>query len=504
MFIIDPGLAVPSARAACRNDMVCRKLWRHVVHSALLMGCLGGSFSVPTHAEAMLIELASVSARSSGTVGVPGYVSVQVNVDQFGNDVLGDAANEPSIAIDPTNPNRIAIGWRQFDTIQSSFRQAGVAYSSDAGQSWTFPGVLDPGQFRSDPILASDADGNFYYSSLSSITSAEVFKSVDGGVTWATPVTAHGGDKQWMAIDRTSGIGRGNVYQNWNIQFTCCPGTEFTRSTDGGTSFESPIGGPSPSMKWGTLDVGPDGTLHLAGSMLNQSGHLFATSTNAQDPLQTPTFTSAQSVSLGGVNVFGGAVNPGGLLGQVSVATDHSQTATHGNIYMLGSVDAPGPDPLDVMFIRSTDNGQTWSNPVRVNNDAAGANAWQWFGTMSVAPNGRIDVVWNDTRSDPTASMSELFYSASFDGGDTWLGNFAIGPQFDQSLGYPIQQKMGDYYHMISDDSAANLAYAATFTGGQNVYFLRIPAIPEPATLAVVGVLGLLGFARRKPLHLLY
>jgi hypothetical protein len=95
-----------------------------------------------------------------------GFVSVQVNVDEFGDNILNDAANEPSIAVDPTAPNRMVIGWRQFDTINNSFRQGGWGYSNDGGRSWTFPGVLEPGVFRSDPVLDSDNDGTFYYYSL--------------------------------------------------------------------------------------------------------------------------------------------------------------------------------------------------------------------------------------------------------------------------------------------------------------------------------------------------
>src|SRR4051795_12727602 len=68
---------------------------------------------------------------------------VQVNVNSLGQDIVGDAANEPSIAVDPTNPNRMAIGWRQFNTISSSFRQAGVAYTTNGGQTWT-GGVFPP------------------------------------------------------------------------------------------------------------------------------------------------------------------------------------------------------------------------------------------------------------------------------------------------------------------------------------------------------------------------
>ena len=51
---------------------------------------------------------------------VPLPTSYQVNVNAAGQNIAGDAANEPSMCIDPTNLNRMAVGWRQFDTTNSS------------------------------------------------------------------------------------------------------------------------------------------------------------------------------------------------------------------------------------------------------------------------------------------------------------------------------------------------------------------------------------------------
>jgi hypothetical protein len=101
---------------------------------------------------------------------------------------------------------------------------------------------------------------------------------------------------------------------------------------------------------------------------------------------------------------------------------------------------------------------------------------------MSVAPNGRIDAIWNDTRNDPGGYDSELYYSYSLDAGQTWSVNEALSPPFDPHLGWPQQNKMGDYFDMVSDDLGANLAYAATFNGEQDVYYLRIgPAYCDDA-----------------------
>lgn len=403
-----------------------------------------------------------------------GHVSVQVNVAEGGVNIVGDAANEPSIAVDPNNPNIINIGWRQFDTISDSFRQAGLGVSTDGGQTWSFPGVLDPGVFRSDPVLDFDVDGNFYYNSLTNDPSFQcsVFKSTDGGATWSDPVYAYGHDKQWMAIDRTDGVGQGHIYQHWS-PFTV---STFNRSIDDGTSFEAPVGLPQEPY-WGTPTVAPDGSVFVAGVASSSAGIAVARSSNAQNSLMSPTFDQVVVVDLGGfpaANVSP-SPNPGGLLGQVWIASDHSGGEFHGNLYLLASVDPPGLDPLDVHFSRSTDGGATWSAPVRINDDAATTNAWQWFGTMSVAPDGRIDVVWNDTRNYPGDSFSsELTYSYSLDAGMTWSTNEVVAPPFNPHLGWPQQNKIGDYYEMVSDSTGAHLAYSATFNGEQDVYYLHL------------------------------
>jgi hypothetical protein len=409
---------------------------------------------------------------AAATISFGRFTHIQVNVNAAGANIVRDAANEPSIAVDPNDPSRIAIGWRQFDTDRSNFREAGFGYSSDGGLTWT-AGEIESGVFRSDPVLGFDAQGKFFYNSLTVSPSyaCQVFPSTNGGVTWGPPAPAYGGDKQWMTIDLTSGPGHDQIYEAWSTAGNPTPGLTFARSIDGGESFQSPSAIPNQPI-WGTLDVGPDGTLYTVGRASTGGTIYVARSTNAQDSAVSPTFTTI-TVNLGGTMRTGGP-NPDGLLGQVWIAVDRSTGPRSGWVYVLGSVQT-ATDPLEVLFIRSTDGGQTWSAPVRVNDDPVGNRAYQWFGTMSVSPNGRIDAVWNDTRGSTDSTQSALYYSFSEDGGVTWSANEQASPVWDSTVGWPKQKKIGDYYHMISRTDGADLAWAATFNDEQDVYYLRIP-----------------------------
>lgn len=402
----------------------------------------------------------------------------QVNVDENGFNILGDAGNEPSLAVDPINPNRIVVGWRQFDNLVSNFRKAGWAYSSDAGQSWTFPGSLET-VFRSDPIICADAFGNFYYNSLRQTFCVDVFKSGDGGATWPTKRLISGGDKAWMEVDRrSSGTGAGHLYCAWSLAATCGGTATFTRSTNGGLTWSTPQGIPN-NPTFGTLAVGPGGELYAAGvnfPSFNNSTFVVARSDTARSPSIATTWNVSVTGNLLGGAVTGGYPNPGGLLGQVWIAVNFAPPPMLGHVYLCSSVDPSGTDPMDVRFSRSVNQGQTWSPSIRINDDPPDNGAHQWFATMSVAPNGRIDVIWNDTRDDPLNHMTRLYYAFSYDEGVTWSTNFPLTPAWNPSLGYPNQAKIGDYYDMESDNLGAHLAFSATFNGEEDVYYMRILA----------------------------
>jgi hypothetical protein len=403
------------------------------------------------------------------------YASYQVNVDANGNNMVGDAANEPSICVDPHNSNRMSIGWRQFDSVASNFREAGSAYTTNGGTRWIAPGVLQNNVFRSDPVLNSDTTGRFFYLSLLQNFFVDLWRSINGGQSWTMVAPADGGDKQWFTIDNTNSSGHGFQYQCWSTDGNNFGGRQFSRSTNDGLTWMNPINIPN-IPRWGTLDVDSNGNLFIGGVNLDTGQIWCVRSTNAKNGAVVPTFDQNTAVNLGGQIVFGESINPEGLVGQVFLAVDRSGTSTNNNIYMLASVQPTGfATGSDVMFARSTDGGRTFSAPHRINDDPINHAKWHWFGTLSVGPSGRIDAVWYDMRNSPNNVTSQLFYSYSTDGGNSWSPNVAVSNPFNPFIGYPNQQKIGDYITVVSDDDSANVAYAATFNGEEDIYYVRIP-----------------------------
>jgi hypothetical protein len=428
------------------------------------------------------------SPRMISQFGV--FTSYQVNVDANHQNILGDAANECVISVDPTDGNKMTIVWRQFNDVTSNFRQGGWGYTTDAGIMWTFPGVLENNVFRSDPVSNSDETGNFFYLSLQSNVQQSFFcddlwRSTNGGQSWTLLSGERGGgggDKEWFTIDKTAGPGHGFQYQSDDGINCSGGGVEFQRSTNGGVTWQAPINIPNSPI-YGTLDVDTNGNLFVGGE--GNSGFFCERSSNAQIGNQTPTFDRSTAVNLGG-QLGGGGINPAGLDGMLFLAIDRSGGPTNNNIYMLASVVPPGRSTTDVMFVRSTDGGLTFSAPHRVNDDPVNPSKWHWFGTFSVAPNGRLDAVWYDTRNAANNTDSQLFYSFSTDGGVTWSANVAVSNSFNPFEGYPNQSKIGDYITIVSDNTGGNVAYAATFNFNparnqheEDVYYVRVaPGAP--------------------------
>lgn len=84
-----------------------------------------------------------------------------------------------------------------------------------------------------------------------------------------------------------------------------------------------------------------------------------------------------------------------------------------------------------IWYWQSTDGGQTWSEPKVIDDSDKSQMVGQYMPDISVAPNGRIDVTWWDTRETPIPSTqtNDVYYTSSFDNGETWAKNIRVTSQ---------------------------------------------------------------------------
>ena len=209
------------------------------------------------------------------------FISYQANVDANGNNIVGDAANEPSIAVDPTDSNKMTIGWRQFDTWAGpTSGRAATALPPMAASPGRSPAFWRTTFSAAIPFWIRMSWERFSISALGTRFCDNIWRSTSGGQSWTNFVGTSGGDKQWFTIDKTDGPGHGFQYQFWTDFFPCTSG-QFSRSTDGGMSWQPPIDIPHGVMH-GTADVDTNGNLFIGGEDLLNVTFWCIRSSNAQ------------------------------------------------------------------------------------------------------------------------------------------------------------------------------------------------------------------------------
>jgi hypothetical protein len=204
--------------------------------------------------------------------------------------------------------------------------------------------------------------------------------SHDGGDTWSPPVNlTEGGAGQGCDITTEAD---GDVYVIWrDFELSSSHknfGVSFARSTDGGVTF-------SPEHKIAALTAyNPFDTARDCGDGLEEcpSGFVFA-----RVPLE-PRITSDPTGELPGVYAIFQAVDPA-----TEETSDTSYTSAGFGTGQVGQSFA--------YISRTTNDGQTWSAPSKVNDTPAGHQ----FFPDGDALAGHLAVVWQDSRDDDCYSV---------------------------------------------------------------------------------------------------
>jgi hypothetical protein len=387
--------------------------------------------------------------------------------------------NEEQIWICPTDSNVVLANWRDF---RIGFRQIGIGRSTDGGQTWVDSLISRSNQYfgfdskQSDPTMTVDRLGNYYMSVLdwdafgfSGFSIIAFYKSTDKGLTWLDPVPNISvldntifEDKQFITTDRTGGIHDGNLYCSWsrfgNPTFSEANRIVFVRSIDGGASFEDTVvvGPPQTSSACGPSVfsagqfsipvVTPNGDVHIfwMGTVLDSADCTFSGAIKhvvSTDGGQTFTYedhvwpVSGYMLAAGGIDTYSMPV----------ADADVSGGPFDGNMYVaFTNIGPEDGSRSDVDFIRSDDNGLTWSYRYQINDDLNSELIDNFHPWLVVNEEGIIVVVFYDERFDsPSYYDFDLNAAYSFDGGKTFTTNHRISdvsssPDFASSAPRPL------------------------------------------------------------------
>lgn len=414
-------------------------------------------------------------------------------VAQFTNFNLTNEAkpqNEPCVRISRANANNIVAVFRDFRLGYSGnnpARRIGYVYSNNGGANWStsalLPAPQSPYITQSDPVVTSDADGNFYISSVSRKSNKPgkeendiiVYRSTNNGQTFsfrsvaiATPKPCkscndNGEDKEWMICDP---IATSPTYNNVLITSSRQINwlVRFVKSTNGGASWTSPVqvSDAGNSGNGSNLAVGTDGHIYVvwAGSTaMGVNGVRFDKSTNGGASFGTDQTLSTNSLSIR---------NEGGPF----ICVDYSAQATRGNVYVVWTDSRNGTQ--DVWFQRSTNSGTSWlATPIRVNDVATGN---QYKPAIQCGENGVLYTIFYDTRSG--ALYSYLAYSTN--AGDTWT-NVQLSSTSFTGDGINGDVRFGEYIGVDAFAGKVIPAWTDDRAGkpNQEIYTANVAGIPK-------------------------
>jgi len=368
--------------------------------------------------------LALVAARAvpAGAAVLFPSISVGANINlsqEVGNQFEG------SVAIDPTNPNRIFVLGRDEtgNLIGARTSDGGATWvHSRMGTSVASPDHLPPAWGNTS--VTFDQYGNLFvtYLSTSARTYTDFAMSTDGGATFS-----HAQALAQLTDQPVVAAGHGSVWVTYNQG-----GVNFAQgATDTGPGTIGAFG-PAEAMPganggaFGDLSIGPQG--QVVAAFGNRSGPGPVTISVDPDGLGPLGFQPAVTVTTTNVSGFDyiPAAPNWGIDAEAHLAWDQSGGPHNGRLY-LAYLDAPASDLANTMLyvMHSDDGGVTWSNPVLVNDD--GTNASHFMPGFAVdQTTGTVGATWYDTRGDPTRVTARYYGSVSSDGGDTWSPNFPI------------------------------------------------------------------------------
>jgi hypothetical protein len=167
---------------------------------------------------------------------------------------------------------------------------------------------------------------------------------------------------------------------------------------------------------------------------------------------------------------------------------DLSHGPHRGNIYVNWTDQRNGATDTDVWFVRSLDGGDTWTQPLRVNDDPPGKH--QFFTWMTIDQvTGWIYIVYYDRRN-YTDNQTDVYMAVSKDGGVSFF-NFRIS----ESPFVPVSTVFfGDYNNIAAHNNVIRPIWTRLHNNELSIWTALIDmnwlgqATPEPAPFSIEPV----------------
>lgn len=467
---------------------------------SLLIALVLAALAAPVASAAQISDLQPLSGASPfkpGGCGVPGNPTF-------------DSEAEPSVAVNPKNPNNAIAVWQQDRfAVDGGALSNIVAATTDGGKTWKqvlVPGISrctgGPDERTSDPWVSIGPDGTAYLATLTFTdnpalaaaglagpTNQLVSTSTDGGFSWSAPTTlvanGHYNDREAITADpRRAGV----AYEAWVDrlgafgetgvnQFAKTTDSAHTFSTPQSNYFAAPLNLPDPTL----ITVQPNGTLVDVFMLANASAVL----PGAKQPFKVMVMRSTDNGATWSQPITIGQVPPTQPEDQ-STNTQvrafplvSAATAPDGTLYAVWN-DIESATDARILIAASHDDGRTFGAPRVVK----AVKAQAFIPAVAVDRAGTVGVLWDDFRNDkPNDSQltTDVWFASSQDGGKSFQESHIAGP-FDAAAASSTSSTsvqgrfIGDYQGFAAFPAgfAAVFAQSGHTTGPSDVYFARI------------------------------
>jgi hypothetical protein len=445
------------------------------------------------------------------TLSLLGTAQTIKDVATNATDPFNLADTEPSIAVDPANPLRIAIV--SFSEPWGPATGAPVWMSTDGGVTWSkikvIPqpptGLRGPG----DQKIAFDSTGRVLIAELDVGFNDFIYRQTGASGTPLTAGSSYGNDQPHLDVDKTAASPCFNrVYSPWLNTAISPARSNVERSADFGVTVNDVVAGsPSFANRTTRIAVAPSGQAYII--YKTREGAVDSNFENAHfrvmrtdDCGLTWTALGATGVSVHGAgtvrtwftqsdisgNLIIGFGNP--AKGKVARArSSDAWIAVHpgsGDGYAaFTNRDASGFG--QIYMARSTNQGSSWTL-----NRVTDGTHHSAYPEIAVAGNGTVGVLYIDFDDSGASTIFRHRFARSFDNGATWtdenLQSMDPGPLGNAGNGF----LWGDYEGL----TAAGNSFYGVFTGQSigrttpqlDPIFFKETALPPPQIQVPSGV----------------